>query len=337
MSVPHTVRRALAPVAVAIEVVLVVCFAAVTVAGLLIAALDRRRRLLRIGAFALAYLTVELASLACLLAVWVVKKLHSDSWWQDVNTRLLGWALGSVIAAAGRCFDFKVIVEERSPVSPLAGDRPALVMARHGGLGDSFVLVWLLIDRYGRCPRVVLKEVLRFEPLLDVTLTRLDACFLPKRPLPGDDLPAKLASLAGRLGGRDALLIFPEGGNWTPLRRSRAIARLRAQRHHRAAAAAVLMEHVLPPRPAGVFACIDAKPELAIVVAAHTGLDELVTAGMVWRAIPFHRPMAVRWWPVGGAPDGEEARQQWLTTEWSIVDEWIDSHQSPSTSSGPGD
>lgn len=337
MSAPHAVRRALTPMAVAVEVLLVGCFVVVTAAGVIVAPFDRRRRVLRIGAFALNYLAIELTCLARLLAVWVVKRAHSDAWWQEVNTRLLGWALGGVISAAGRFFNFQVNTEERPHAGPLDDDRPVLVLARHGGPGDSFVLVWLLISRYGRCPRVVLKEVLRFEPLLDVTLTRLDACFLPKRPLSGDDLPAMLSALAGRLKGRDALLIFPEGGNWTPLRRSRAIARLRAGRHHRAAAAAVLMEHVLPPRPAGVFACVDARPELPIVVVAHTGLDELVTAGMVWSALPFCQPMTVRWWPVAGPPDGEEARHQWLTTEWSIVDEWIDSRQPPATPRGPAD
>jgi hypothetical protein len=34
--------------------------------------------------------------------------------------------------------------------------------------------------------------------------------------------------------------------------------------------------------------------------------------------------MTIRWWPAPGPPDGVEARLQWLTTEWAVVDEWID-------------
>ncbi len=336
-SLPRPIRRALAPVVVVVEVVLVACFAVLSVAGLVVAPFDRRLRVLRLGAFALSYLAVELASLVALLGVWSVKKLHSDAWWREVNTRLLGWALGAVLAGARRWCGFTVAIEERPHASPLDDDRPVIVLARHGGPGDSFVLVWLLINRYNRCPRVVLKEVLRWEPLIDVALSRLDGCFLAKQPPPGEDLAVRLSTLAAGLDGRDALLIFPEGGNWTPRRRIRAIAHLRSERRHRAAAAAALMEHVLPPRPGGVLACIDARPELEIVVAAHTGLEGLVTPALVWRAIPFERPMTVRWWPVAAPPQGDEARLRWLTTEWSIVDEWIDSRKAPSTSGGPAD
>jgi 1-acyl-sn-glycerol-3-phosphate acyltransferase len=243
----------------------------------------------------------------------------------------LAWALGAVLDAARRWCGFIVTIEEPPHPCPLDDDRPVLVLARHGGLGDSFVLVWLLINRYDRRPRVVLKDILQWDPLIDVGLTRLDACFLPRRPAPTEDLPALLSNLAAGLGAGEALLIFPEGGNWTPRRRTRAISRLRAERRHRAAAAALLMEHVLPPRPAGVFACIDARPELPIVVVAHAGLDQLVTPSQVWAALPFRVPMTVRWWPVARPPDDEQARLQWLTTEWSIVDEWIDARQSPTT------
>jgi len=335
MPLPRLLRRVLLPAAVAIELVLLVCFVALSVAGVIVAPFDRRLRLFRIGAFAVTYLAVEVASLGALLAVWLVKKIHSESWWQEANTRLLGWALGAVIAGARRWCGFTVTIEERPHLDPLDGDQPVVVLARYGGPGDSFVLVWLLIDRYDRCPRVVLKEVLRWEPLIDVGLSRLGACFLPKRPSPGKDPAALLSDLSARLDGRDALLIFPEGGNWTPRRRSRAIAQLRSERRHRSADAAVLMEHVLPPRPAGVFACIDARPELTVVVGAHTGLDELVTAGEVWEATPFRQPMTVRWWPVASPPSGQEERLRWFTTEWAIVDEWIDSHRV--SSGGPVD
>jgi hypothetical protein len=42
------------------------------------------------------------------------------------------------------------------------------VVARHAGPGDSFALVWLVLDRLRRTPRVVLKDVLLWDPGLDV-------------------------------------------------------------------------------------------------------------------------------------------------------------------------
>ena len=50
---------------------------------------------------------------------------------------------------------------------------PLLVLARHAGPGDSFALVELLLSRYGRRPRIVLKEDLLWDPGLDVLLSRL--------------------------------------------------------------------------------------------------------------------------------------------------------------------
>ena len=39
---------------------------------------------------------------------------------------------------------------------------------------------------------------------------------------------------------------------------------------------------LLPPRPAGVFACVDARPGLSVVVVAHAGLDRLVRVRDEW-------------------------------------------------------
>jgi 1-acyl-sn-glycerol-3-phosphate acyltransferase len=172
-----------------------------------------------------------------------------------------------------------------------------------------------------------LKDVLLWEPLLDVALTRMGACFLPARSGDGQSLADRLGRLAGELMGDDALLLFPEGANWTPGRRVRAIAHLRRSRRHRAALTATLMENVLPPRPSGVMACLDARPGVPVVVFAHTGLDLLTSPGDAWRAIPFRVPMTVRWWPAADHPAGQNERLEWLTTEWAVVDEWIDTQR----------
>jgi 1-acyl-sn-glycerol-3-phosphate acyltransferase len=325
---PRRARRVLAPVIVTVEVGMLVLFVATVLVGLVAAPFDGRRRILRIGALGTAYLGVELAALVALWAVWLTRWAHPDAWWPDVNRRLLAWALGAVLSAGRRCVGFVMTIDEPPHLSPLDDAAPVLVLARHGGLGDSFALVWLLVGRYRRRTRVVLKEVLQWEPLLDVALNRLGGCFLPRRPAAGEELAVRLAELAADLGPSDALLLFPEGGNWTPGRRLRAIVRLRIAHKQSAADAAAMMAHVLPPRPAGVFACLDARPGLPVVVFAHTGLDTLLTAGQVWQAIPFDRAMRVRWWPVPAAPSGEPARLEWLTLEWAVVDEWIDARKS---------
>ncbi|MDQ6839075.1 MAG: 1-acyl-sn-glycerol-3-phosphate acyltransferase [Actinomycetota bacterium] len=333
---PRWLRRVLSPVFLAVEVVLLVVCAILGIVGLVVAPVDRRLRLVRIGAFGVAYFAMESLALVASLVAWLTRWAHPAAWWEDYHYRLLRWVLAAILGAARRCCGFVIAIDEPARAGPLGDEEPVLVLARHGGLGDSFTLVWLLLDRYHRRVRIVLKDVLQWEPLLDVILNRLDACFLPGGgAAAGDHLAGRLAAVAGGLGRRDALLVFPEGGNWTPGRWQQAIRRLRKDRKYQAASAAALMSHVLPPRPAGVLACVDARPDLAVVIIAHTGLDKLTTAGGTWKAIPFTEPMTVRWWPPSPVPDGDAARLQWLTTEWAVIDEWIDAHHPGSA--GPVD
>lgn len=328
-------RRLLLPLTLTVELVLLAMMVPTAVVGLLGLVVDRRGRLLRLAAMGASYLVVELAGLAVLFAVWLLRPVRGRDWWDRANVAVVAWALGRILGAARRTVGFSVSVQDPpadSP-SPFGGRDPVLVLARHGGIGDSFTLVWLLTARYGRRPRIVLKRVLLLEPLIDVALTRMDACFLPPAARRGEALDGRVAALAGGLRPGDALLLFPEGANWTPRRRLRAMARLWAAGKPDAVKASALMEHVLPPRAGGVLACLDARSDLPVVVVAHTGLDKLTTVGQVWAALPFTVPMAVRWWPAAPPPPApplpgeEDDRVRWLTAEWAVVDQWIDAHR----------
>jgi hypothetical protein len=128
----------------------------------------------------------------------------------------------------------------------------------------------------------------------------------------------------------DAILLFPEGGNWTPGRHRRAIARLRLAGRRQAAADAASNPNVLPPHPAGVLACLAGRGDLNVAVVAHTGLEDLVSPISIWRALPVdERPMMVRWWyePARSVPAGEARRREWLRLQWAIVDSWIDARK----------
>lgn len=332
MAPPWVVRRLLLPVILAVELALLALTVPVAIVGALAILVDRRCRILRLAVMAACYVLIEVAALIALLSVWVVRPLHRRQWWDRANQRLVAWALGSVLAAARRTVGLDIGLQEPPPESGsmalLAGSDPVLVLARHGGIGDSFGLVWLLAARYGRRPRVVLKSALRWEPMIDVALTRMGACFLPPARRRKEPLEDRVAAMARSLRPGEALLLFPEGGNWTPRRRLRAIARLWAAGRPAAVKAAALMEHVLPPRVGGVMTCLDARPDLPVVVMAHTGLDKITTPGQVWRALPFGTPMSIRWWLAAPAPAGEEDRLAWLTAEWAVVDQWIDAHWS---------
>ena len=61
------------------------------------------------------------------------------------------------------------------------------------------------------------------------------------------------------------------------------------------------MQHVLPPRPGGVTAALQAAPHADVVFVAHTGLEHLSTVRDVWRGLPMNKTLFLRWWFVPAA------------------------------------
>ena len=323
---PLPIRRLLLPVDAVVLLALAALFTVMVVVGGVLAPISRRQRVLRIGAFSLCYCLVELAVVTAAGTLWLRRivpgGLNSETSWVNANQGLLAWALGHVLGAARRFLGFRVVVVETSDATALGGADPVLVLARHGGPGDSFALVHLLLTRYRRGVRIVVKDILQLDPALDLLLNRLNCCFLGS----GDvrDTTERLAQMARTLGPGDALLLFPEGANWTPDRRQRAIRRLWRHNKTDAARAATLMTNVLPPRPDGVFTCLDANPGLGVVVVAHAGLDRMVRPRQAWDQLPLSTPMTVRAWPTVAVPEDSEGRLAWLTLEWAVVDEWVE-------------
>jgi 1-acyl-sn-glycerol-3-phosphate acyltransferase len=176
-----------------------------------------------------------------------------------------------------------------------------------------------------RQPRIVLKDVLQLDPLLDVYLNRLPNHFVRADPPAGDSSTEAIAELARGLGEEDALLIFPEGANFTPRRRFRAIQRLRDRGLASAVRRAEAMRHVLPPRPAGVTAALRAAPHADVVFVAHTGLEHLSTVRDLWRGLPMDKTLHLRWWfvPASDVPRDDAELTDWLYHWWETIDRWI--------------
>jgi 1-acyl-sn-glycerol-3-phosphate acyltransferase len=328
---PAVIRRAvLDPIWVPLALGLAVVFLTLAAIATLILPRSRHRRLPRLCLFGALYLTVNAGMVLCCAALWLrypVPGRRDQTRWSGLHVGLLERALSLLVAAARPLLGFRVEVQE-PPDSHLIIGRPLLLLARHGGPGDSFALVQLLLSRYRRRPAIVLKETLRWDPGLDVLLGRLPSCFIRR----GDrsKAPERLAALARAMRTDDAILLFPEGGNWTPGRHSRAIARLLHAGRRQAAADAAENRNVLPPQPTGMLACLSGRPDLTIAVAAHTGLEDLVSPALIWRALPVTaRPMIVRWWFQAGRslPGTQDGRRDWLRLQWALVDAWIDARK----------
>ncbi len=338
---PWIVRRfLLAPLMPVLAVIALVLLPVVTIGQALcagVAFVVRRRRvrwrLPRVWAFAVVYLFGETACLITCFVLWVL----SGFGWTMAGERqqrwhraVLGRFLGALVTVAGFVFRFRLVVEEPlthpDDTSRMAAPNPILVLARHAGPGASFVLVHLLLTRYERRPRVVLKEQLRYDPSFDVLLTRLGGSFISTGKGHGGDATEMIARTAATLESGDALLLYPEGGDWTPSRHRLAVSGLRRRGKRAEAARAARMPHVLPPKPGGTLAAMKAAPTADVVVFTHTGHDELLDFVSVWNARPLRSELRLVWWrePARALPGDDELRAEWLVGVWARIDAWID-------------
>lgn len=296
------------------------------VVGAVIAMFPGRRRMLRVVSFAMAYLWTDVGMLFGCWWLWCRQPLPSrdETVWRSRHTELLGLALRVLAKASRSMVGFRVLVDA-GPLPP--PHRPLVILGRHAGPGDSFTLVNLILTTFRRRPKVVLKAAMQWDPGIDLLLNRLDCYFLPSRTGAGDDRTEHVARLAASLEADEALLIFPEGGNWTPRRHERAVRYLIRTGQYERAREAQEEEHVLPPRPGGVVAALSTRPDLDVVVLAHAGLDLLVTPVQIWDAIPVaHRPMTIHWWvaPAGTVPTDRAGITEWVDDIWGEVDAWVE-------------
>ncbi len=293
--------------------------------------LPGRWRALRLLWFGLMWLTLESVALLACLGLWVASgfggRLRSETY-QERHYDLMRWFLGTLFGVATQTFRLQVeIVEPELTATEAAArlTRPVIVLSRHAGPGDSFLLIHHLLSRYRRRPRIVMKAMLQLDPGLDVVINRLPNAFV--RPGRGTGVVREIERLAHGLGPTGALVIFPEGGNYTPRRRLRAIELLERRHLLEQAARARAMEHLLAPRPGGALAAIAAAPEADVIFVAHTGLEHVVTIGDVWRALPMEQALKARWWrvPAAEVPRGLDQQDQvrWLYEWWARIDAWI--------------
>jgi 1-acyl-sn-glycerol-3-phosphate acyltransferase len=289
-----------------------------------------RLRPLRVLWLLLLHMALETVMLVVMLALWVASGFGwaiRRPWFQRVHYGLMRWYLVVMFRAARRVLRLTITVEGDPPRPTEPGG--LLVLSRHAGPGDSFILVYALLHWYGREPRVVLKDTMSLDPAIGVLLHRLPARFIS--PNPGSRsasaaVEAQITELASGLDADDAFVICPEGGNFTQARRDRAIASLHRLGLHAMAHRAERMTNVLAPRPGGVLAALEASPHADVALVGHTGLDHLETVTDIWRELPMDKEIVMRWWrvPRSQVPLGRDERIDWLFTWWEQIDEWIE-------------
>jgi 1-acyl-sn-glycerol-3-phosphate acyltransferase len=335
---PRLIRRlVIAPLTVVVAIAVAVLFPLLALGawltGLLRHSRPGRGRVLRLLFFALVWLTGETAALFMCLGLWVASgfggRLRTEPY-QSRHYAVMRWFLGRLYRAATGTFGLTMVVDEpdltaEERAARLA--RPVIVLSRHAGPGDSFLLVHQLLSVYQRRPRVVMKAALQLDPGVDVVANRLPNVFISRRKTGERLFVEQVERLASGLDRAGALVIFPEGGNWTPGRWLRGIRRLEQQGRGDLAARAREMPNLLPPRTGGALAAIAACPEADVIFVAHAGLDQLVSITDIWRSLPVGHRVHAKWWRVTAdqvpRQADHEAQVRWLYDWWERIDAWI--------------
>lgn len=273
------------------------------------------------------YFARELGVLAACAGLW----LASGCGWrmrtppfQRAHYRVLQWFVRGLAGQARGLLGIDVEAEaEPAAAAALAGDRPLLFFSRHAGPGDTVLLTDLLMTRYRRLPSVVFKDALTLDPSVDLLGHRLPHAVLDQAD--AEECEQRIAEVAAGLAPRGTLILFPEGGNFTPQRRRRSIATLWRKGRTTEAAAGERMPHVIPPHPGGALAALRGNPGCDVVFSAHTGLGLAAFPGQLWRQPPFGRTFRTQMWlvPAAERPGDPDAQVRWLYDWWERIDEWV--------------
>jgi 1-acyl-sn-glycerol-3-phosphate acyltransferase len=280
-------------------------------------------RPLRVVAIVVSWAALHLAATLACLALWVARRLRGAGRSEHSHHEVLRWFVSHINRSITRIARVRVHVTGSAEAEEAlsARRRPAIVLSRHAGEGDSMLVLHALLCRYRRRPRVVLHEGLQLDPLLDVLGHRLHYRFVDPR---GGDIEGEIVAMSRGLGGEDAVLIFPEGGNFSHERRARGIERLARAGHHDEAAKARRMEHVSAPRPGGALAAVEGAPDADVIFVGHVGIP--TGAGDLWRLLLAERTVELRMWVARAQdiPPGHDERIDWLFSWWLTLDRWID-------------
>lgn len=268
-----------------------------------------------------AHTLIELRALARVAALRRPGRPATEGQWDD----LVRWVLVRGYAAVRRILGVRVVLEGGSaaPADVRAADG-LVVLARHCGPGDSLLVAWLLVVHYGLSLRIVLKSLLRVDPAIDLAGDALPFCFVGHRH---GAARRGVEQLAAGLRPGQALLLFPEGGNFSRRRWAEAVRRLSSAGELLRARWARRNTHTLPPHAGGTAAALLAAPRSSVLLLAHSGLGP-GGGGRAWWRLPVGTDLLVRTLLV---PPTEIARDEdavagWLDDAWARVDTWVDGH-----------
>jgi len=276
----------------------------------------------RVALFLVQYAVNDSVEILCAGPLWLVagfgRRLRQPGSIRR-HERLQAWSLDVLARRADRLLGLRVAVDASTLDVLTPG--PVIVLGRHVNLVDAS-LPSLLYQRLGMRSRGVIMAELLADPGFDLIYGRTGSVFIARDN--GAEARQLVQSLADGVDATTAVIIFPEGRLFREETRQRLLLRLAETSPERSARLAGI-RHVLPPRPGGFLALLDALPTADVVVVAHTGLDEFASFSELARAVPLAEPIRCVAWriPSTDIPTAPEQRIEWLDQQWLAVDEHV--------------
>jgi 1-acyl-sn-glycerol-3-phosphate acyltransferase len=226
----------------------------------------RRRSfiLLRLCAFGWFYFGFELIALVLIAATFAIRRNPKQR--RDTLYRLQAWWATVNLKVAQKFLRLRIAVDDAESALP----GPSILLVRHASILDTLIACAYVQRPYRYPLRYVLKQELLFDPCIDIVGNALPNYFVDRGGSTAEEL-AGIRALVTDLGG-DGVLMFPEGTRFSLKKRQIALGKLEAEGGTMRDAAQMLT-HVLPPKPGGVLALLDALPNVDCVFVAHAGLE----------------------------------------------------------------
>jgi 1-acyl-sn-glycerol-3-phosphate acyltransferase len=264
---------------------------------------------LRALAFSWVYLVGEVWAVVALLGTAPLPRQTKIALTYRLQQAWAGWNLRALQAL----FGLEIVVEGAE-----AGQHgPVVVLSRHASLVDTLLPATIISKQGGIALRYVLKRELLADPALDLAGNRLPNVFID-RAAADASARAAIRRLARDLGPDDGVLIYPEGTRFSEAK----LRRLQGKAGSRPGAPE--FRSVLPPRPGGTLAILEAT-DADVVVLAHHGLEGLATVREIGAGDLVGSRISVRMWRVDREeiPTGRAERVEWLHALWTEIDEWV--------------
>jgi 1-acyl-sn-glycerol-3-phosphate acyltransferase len=275
----------------------------------------------RLVLFLEAFLVIEVGCLALLGAIGLLT-IGSAARRAALTWPAQRLYTGTLMRAAATLFALRFEVED-AELAGLGG--PVLVLMRHASIVDVLLPGVLIANRHRLRLRYVLKRELLAAPCLDVAGHFLPNWFVARDGADSRREIEAVRALKAGVGPEDGVLVYPEGTRFSTTKRLRALDRLKGD--PLALARAERLRHLLPLRPGGSLALLEAPPACDVLFVGHSGLEGFASVADIWAGALVGRTVRVRFWRARAAeiPEGGDERLAFLHAGWQRMDDWLSS------------